>query len=82
MPCTTARSHQEKGHPLWLIGQHTAFGSYILIMCIQFCSTNGGHLVEILSQEHEEILDQSVFSGLTYWIGLNDIATEGTYTIM
>ena len=54
----------------------------ILIMCIQFCSTNGGHLVEILSQEHEDILDQSVFSGLTYWIGLNDIATEGIYTIM
>ena len=34
--------------------------------------------MEILSQEHEDILDQSVFSGLTYWIGLNDIATEGT----
>ena len=66
----------------WAGTQHSrclpAISLYILIMCIQFCSTNGGHLVEILSQEHEDILDQSVFSGLTYWIGLNDIATEGT----
>ena len=57
-------------------GAHQQYLS-IYNMCIQFCSTNGGHLVEILSQEHEDILDQSVFSGLTYWIGLNDIATEG-----
>ena len=33
--------------------------------------------MEILSQKQEDILDKSVFSGLTHWIGLNDIATEG-----
>ena len=43
----------------------------------EYCWSQGAYLAEVKSQEEEDILDQFLVHGLAYWIGLNDIETEG-----
>ena len=46
---------------------------------LQFCWSSGGYLGELVSQEQEESLDSVLMRGVHYWIGLNDMATEGRF---
>ena len=45
----------------------------------QFCWSKGSYLAEIQSREEEDLLDQFLVKGLVYWIGLDDLATEGKF---
>ena len=45
---------------------------------VQFCWSRRGHLAEIKSKDEEETLDQYLVHGILYWIGLSDLAVEGT----
>ena len=49
------------------------------ILLIQFCWSRGGYLAEIKTKEEEEVLDQILPQGITYWIGLEDFADDGTF---
>ena len=46
---------------------------------IQFCWSHGGYLAEINSQEEDEMLDEVLLHEVEYWIGLNDLASEGMF---
>ena len=58
----------------------------VQILCkkgdFQFCWRKGAYLAEIKSKEEEELLDQFLIQGTTYWIGLDDLATEGRKNII
>ena len=43
----------------------------------QFCWSHEGYLAEIDSQQEDELLDQMMLHEVQYWIGLNDLASEG-----
>ena len=45
----------------------------------QFCWENGGWLAEFYPSAEETKLDDILAFGLSYWIGLTDFASEGTY---
>jgi len=45
----------------------------------QFCWDQGGYLAEITSAEEESALDEILGHITTYWIGLSDRETEGSY---
>ena len=41
----------------------------------------GGSLAELQSQNEEDLLDQVLVQGIEYWIGLTDIAQEGSRSL-
>ena len=41
----------------------------------------GGNLAELQSQNEEHLLDQVLVQGIEYWIGLTDIAQEGSKSL-
>ena len=43
----------------------------------EYCWSRGGHLVEIMSVEEENLLDSFLVHGISYWIGLTDEGHEG-----
>ena len=43
----------------------------------QYCWDNGGYLAEFFSAEEEGLLDQIIYDGGQYWLGLSDTAQEG-----
>ena len=45
----------------------------------EFCYQNEGYLAEITSNEEDSLLDKFLLEDLQYWIGLSDIANEGTW---
>ena len=47
-------------------------------MTLQFCWSHGGYLAEINTQHEDELLDQMLLHEVQYWVGLNDLASEGT----
>ena len=47
----------------------------------EFCWGQGGNLAELQSQNEEDLLDQVLVQGIEYWIGLTDIAQEGSKSL-
>ena len=47
----------------------------------EFCWGQGGNLAELQSQNEEDLLDQVLVQGIEYWIGLTDIAQEGSRSL-
>ena len=47
----------------------------------EFCWGQGGSLAELQSQNEEDLLDQVLVQGIEYWIGLTDIAQEGSNSL-
>ena len=47
----------------------------------EFCWGQGGNLAELQSQNEEDLLDQVLVQGIEYWIGLTDIAQEGSNSL-
>merc|ERR1711879_294909 len=45
----------------------------------ELCWSLGGYLAEIEDQEQETHLDNFLGDGRDYWLGLNDLAQEGTF---
>ena len=43
----------------------------------QFCWGHGGYLAEIKSEDEENNIDLYLIHGVSYWIGLSDLAEEG-----
>lgn len=46
-----------------------------------FCEENGGRLLEITSEQEQQIVEELLKSGTYdfYWLGLTDVETEGTF---
>merc|ERR1712241_931157 len=45
----------------------------------EYCWYQGGYLAEITSAEEETLLNTFLMDGTAYWLGLTDLAHEGTY---
>ena len=45
----------------------------------QFCWGKGSYLAEIQTRDEENMLDEFLIQGTTYWTGLNDLAREGRF---
>merc|ERR1711884_322563 len=45
----------------------------------EFCWGQGAYLAEIKSKEEEDLVDPHLITGVGYWLGLSDYATEGRY---
>merc|ERR1711915_171802 len=45
----------------------------------EYCWYQGGYLAEITSTQEESLLDTFLMDGISYWLGLPDLAHEGTY---
>merc|ERR1712179_109445 len=45
----------------------------------EYCWENGGYLAEIKSYNQEDSLDEFLNDGVYYWLGLTDLAHEGTF---
>merc|ERR1712062_903682 len=45
----------------------------------EYCWDQGGYLAEITSADEEALVDTFLNDGITYWLGLTDLAHEGTY---
>ena len=43
----------------------------------EICWGHGGYLAEIKSKEEEDALDKYLIHDLNFWLGLEDLATEG-----
>jgi len=45
----------------------------------EYCWEKGGYLAEIKSKDQEDSLDEFLNDGVYYWLGLTDLAHEGTF---
>merc|ERR1712241_348788 len=45
----------------------------------EYCWYQGGYLAEITSAEEETLLNTFLMDGIVYWLGLTDLAHEGTF---
>merc|ERR1712168_78685 len=45
----------------------------------EYCWYQGGYLAEITSAEEETLLNTFLMAGTAYWLGLTDLAHEGTF---
>jgi len=45
----------------------------------EYCWSEGGYLAEILDVQEEILLDTFLIEGISYWLGLSDLAHPGTW---
>ena len=51
----------------------------IIHMHMQYCWNQGSRLAEFYSAEEEQLITQYLYTDFFYWIGLTDMANEGSW---